>query len=78
MRHKQQGGARCAVVANAVEAFVLKVGVANGQCFVNNENIRAHCRGNAEGEADLHAAGVDANGSVEVVADFGELDDRGH
>ncbi len=75
---EQQGGAGVAVGADALEAFLLEEDVADGERFVDDEDVGAHGGGDGEGEAHLHAAGVGAHGLVEVGADVGEVDDAVH
>ena len=69
---EQQGGALIAELANPGEAFVLEVGVADRQGFIDDQDVGADGGGDAEGEADLHSAGVGTNRLVDVVADFGK------
>ena len=76
--HDQQRGAGLAEVADAIEAFVLEVGVAHRQRLVDDQDVRSPCRGYAKGQAHLHAAGVGANLMVHGFADFGKALDFGH
>ena len=72
---------RCALfaeLADAVEALVLEVGIAHRERLVNDQHIRPMRGSDAEGQAHLHAAGVNAHRLVDVVADFGEGFDLGH
>ena len=74
----QQCGARLAKLSNAVSTFVLKVGIAHGKGFVDDQNIGAARRGDTEGQAHLHTAGVDPDRLIDVVADFREGFDFRH
>ncbi len=74
----QQRGAGVAVFADALEALVDEVGVAHRQRFVDDQQVRPHRGGDAEGHAHLHAAGIGAHRLVEVLTDLGEALDVGH
>ena len=78
MRHEQQGGPRFLELADAFEAFVLEVGIANRQGLIDDEDVGTQRRGDAEGQTHLHAAGVHADGLIDVVADFGKGFNLGH
>src|SRR3546814_1148268 len=69
---QQQGCAPPAEFAYAVEAFMLKISVADRQRFIHNQNIGANRRGDAKCQAHLHAAGVHAHGLVDVIVDLGK------
>ncbi|MCY1436243.1 hypothetical protein D9M71_523610 [compost metagenome] len=78
MGHDQQRGAGLAEVADAIEAFVLEVGVAHRQRFVDDQDIRPPRGGHAERQTHLHAAGIGAHRMVDGLADFGEALDFRH
>ncbi len=75
MRHEQQRGACSAVLADALHALVLKVGIADGQCLIDDQHVGPHCGRHAERESHLHAGGVAAQRLIEGVGQLGEIDD---
>ena len=60
------------------DALVLEIGIADRQRLVDDQHVGTHRGGDAERQPDLHAARVDAQRLVEVVADLGEGLDRRH
>ena len=73
---EQQGRA---VVEHALDALVageLKARVADGQRFVEDEDLRLDRRRHGEGEAHVHAARVDLHRLIDELADVGEARDR--
>ena len=56
-------------------ALELEAGVADGEGFVDDEDIGVDMRADGEREADGHAAGVGADGLVDEFADAGVVDD---
>jgi len=66
------------VALEGSEIFVtllLEGGVADGEDFVEQENIAFGANGDGEGEADLHAGGVIFELLVHKFAEFGKIND---
>ena len=78
MRNDQQSRTGFPEVADAVEALVLEVRIADRERFVDDQDVGPHCGGDAEGQAHLHAARVHPHRLVDVLADLGEGLDLGH
>ena len=74
----QQGGAGLAETADALEALVLEIGIANRQGLVDDQDVRPPGSRHAERQAHLHAAGVGAHRLLDGLADFGEGLDLRH
>ena len=55
MGDEEDGGARLLEMADAAEALVLEIGVADRERFVDDKDVRPHRRGNREGEPGHHA-----------------------
>lgn len=68
----QQGGAGLAETADALEALVLEIGIADRQGLVDDQDVRPPGSRHAERQAHLHAAGVGAHRLLDGLADFGE------
>ena len=64
-------------IVHFAEALFLELGIADGEDFIDNEDIGIEVSGHGEGEADIHAAGVAFDRGIEEFFDFGELDDFG-
>src|SRR5262249_34937662 len=62
-------------LAHASETFALKRHVADGQDFVDDQDLRFQMSGDGKGEADVHAARVAFHRRIEKGADLGELED---
>src|SRR5207253_9719228 len=62
-------------VAHLAEAFLLELGVPDGEHLVDEQDLRLQVRGYREREPYLHAARVALHGGVEKAPDAGELDD---
>ena len=62
-------------VAHLAEAFLLKLGVADRQHFIDDQDFRVEVRGDGEREAHVHAAAVALDRRIEELLDFGEGDD---
>src|SRR2546430_13383382 len=75
MGDEDNGAAGAGDVAHSAEAFFLKVDVADGEDFVDEEDFRLEMGGNGESQADVHAGGVVLDGSVNEFFEFGEGDD---
>ena len=75
VRHEHEGGPLCQHRAHPVEALLLEPGIADGQYFVYEQDVRLEERGDGEPQAHLHARGVVLDLSVDRVPDLGELDD---
>ena len=57
------------------QAFLLKLGVADREHLIDNENFGLEVRGDREGEADIHAAAVTFDRCVEKFLGLGKGDD---
>jgi hypothetical protein len=57
------------------QATPLEFGVADGQHFVDDQNLGIEMRCDGEGETDLHAAGVTLDRRIDEPVDAGEFDD---
>src|SRR5207248_7624159 len=75
MGDEDNGAAGAGDVAHSAEAFFLKVDVADGEDFVDQEDFRLEMCGDGESQADVHAGGVVLDGSVNEFFEFGEGDD---
>ena len=73
--HQHDGDALAAQLVDVVEAAALEALVADRDHLVEQEDLRVHVDGDREPEPHLHAAGVDAHGRVDELADVGEVDD---
>src|SRR5205085_9247615 len=63
---------------NPANTPLLEEEVANGQRFVDDENIRIHMDGHREGEPDKHSAGICPDGAVHELTNLCKLFDRGN
>src|SRR5437660_11696241 len=77
MGDEDNGAAGAGDVAHSAEAFFLKVDVADGEDFVDEEDFRLEMGGDGESQADVHAGGVVLDGSVNEFFEFGEGHDFG-
>ncbi len=57
---------------DGARAFELEAGVADGERFVDDEDVGLHVGGDGEGEAHDHAAAVRFDRLIEEVTDLGE------
>ena len=67
-----------AILGDAVDvalALLAKGGVADREHFVEDQDVRLQERGDREGEAHIHAAGVALDRRVDEALDAGEIDD---
>jgi hypothetical protein len=62
-------------VLHFAEALFLELGIAHGEHLINDEDLRLQVRGDGEGEADVHAAGVMLDRRVEEHLGFRKGDD---
>ena len=62
-------------VLHLAEALLLELGVADGEHLVDDQDLRLEVRGDGEGQAHVHAAGVALDRRVEELLDLGEGDD---
>ena len=74
---EEDGHAFGAEFMHLSHAALAEVDVADGECFVDEEDLRVDVDGDGEGEADGHAAGVGFDGLIDEVADFSEGFDFG-
>ena len=75
MADKQHGSSCAGDFGHFAKAFFLKLGVADRQDFVDNENLGLEMGGDGEGEAHIHAARIALDRRIEESLDFGEGDD---
>ena len=78
MRDKQQGGALCLELANALVALVLEVSVAYGQCFINDEDVGLDSSGCGKCQTHQHATGINAHRLMQCIANFSKGHDVVH
>src|SRR5277367_5851574 len=57
------------------KAFLLKLGIADRQHLVDNQNFRLQMRGNGKCKSNVHAGGVPLDGRIEKPFHVGEGDD---
>ena len=62
-------------LAHLAQAFLLKLGVADRQHLVDDQDLRLQMRRDREGEPHIHAAGIALDRRVEELLDLGEGDD---
>ena len=72
---EEQGEAVVEHAAHAGHAFGLEQGVADGEGFVDDEDVGVDVDDDGKGQADVHAAGVGFDGLVDKRADVGKGDD---
>ena len=75
MADEQQCEAVVEHAAHAGHAFGLEQGVADGEGFVDDEDVGVDVDDDGKGQADVHAAGVGFDGLVDKRADVGKGDD---
>jgi hypothetical protein len=75
VRHEEEGGALALELADPARRFVLEVRVADGERFVDDQDVGAHGGRRAEGEAHLHPRRIGAHRRVHVVAELREVAD---
>src|SRR5690606_40880432 len=59
---------------HAADTFPLEIGIAYGQHFVHDEDLRIEVCGHGETQAHLHTAAVALDGRIDVVLDAAEID----
>src|SRR5258708_23997026 len=59
-------------IAHLAEAFFLEIHVADGQDFIDEENLRLEVSSDSKGQADIHAGGVVLYGGVNEFFELGE------
>src|SRR5260370_15625040 len=62
-------------LGHLAEAFLLEFGVADGENFVNDEDLGLEMRSDGKAEAHRHARGIALDRRVEEFLDLGESDD---
>lgn len=77
MGNEKDGGAGGLHRFEAAHALVGEAGIADGEGLINDQGFRALVDGGREGEADIHAGGVFADGAIKELAEFGEVFDGG-
>ena len=75
MGHKDDSAAEVAILRELLQALALEVAVTNGEDFIHEEDVAVGVDGDAEGEADLHAATVVLEFLVDEALQLGEGDD---
>ncbi len=75
MTHKKDSSTPFGHFSHLSQAFSLELRVSHRQHFVHNKNLRLQMRGDGEGQADVHAAGVALDRGVEELFDLGKGDD---
>src|ERR1700693_395083 len=61
--------------AHFAQTLFLELDIADGEHFIDEQDFRLEVGGDSKGEADIHAAGVVFDGSVDEILEFGESDD---
>ena len=64
-------------LADLFQAFFPELFIAHGKGLIDDEDLRMDVRVDGKAQTGLHAAGIGADGLVDVLADVGELDDLG-
>ena len=62
-------------IAHLAQTLVLKGEIADRQHLINEQDFGLQMGRDGEGQAEIHAAGVVLDGSVDELVDFGECDD---
>ena len=57
------------------QAFLLKLGIAHGQHFIDNKDLRFKMGRNGESQANVHSARVTLDRRIKEFIDIGEGDD---
>jgi len=78
MADDEQGRAQLLEFPDTVEALVLKIGIADRQRLVDDQDVGALRCGDAEGQAHLHAGGIHAYRLVDVLANVRKRFDLRH
>src|SRR4051812_24082923 len=76
MRHEYD---RCATTTEFFEPLVtllLERSVANGENFINDQNVRFNMRRDGESEARVHSRGIPLHRRIDELANPREIDDR--
>jgi hypothetical protein len=71
----ENGAALIANFVDFVHALGLELLIADGEYFVDDQNLGLKVYGDTEGEAEHHAIGIGAEGLVDEVVQFRKLDD---
>src|ERR1043166_9800557 len=72
---EQHGSTAFGDFAHFAEAFLLKLCVAHGQDFVNDQNLGFEMRGDGKRKPNIHAAAVAFDGCIKEFFDLGKSDD---
>src|SRR6266513_5940626 len=72
MRDEHDGASGAGDIAHLAEAFFLEIHVADGQDFIDKENLRLEVSSDSEGQTDIHAGGVVLYGGVNEFFELGE------
>src|SRR5882757_2036081 len=72
MRDEDDRASGAGDIAHLAEALFLEIYVADGQDFIDEENLRLEVSSDSEGQADVHAGGVVLYGGVNEFVEFGE------
>ena len=75
MRDHEDGRAVPAELVHAMIALRLEEDVADGQCLIDDEDLRVHRDVECEGKADEHTGGVALDRLVHEIANVREVED---
>ncbi len=78
MRNDQKTCSQLAKFPNSLEALVLKIRIANSQCFVHDKDVGSKGSSHGERYTQLHSARVGAHRLIEVLTNLGEFLDRAY
>ena len=73
MRHQQDRGAAVAQLAQAPVALLLKPCIADGEHFIDQQDVGVLARRAGKGQAERHSRGVGVQRPIKELADLGEL-----
>ena len=75
MADEQDRASAARDLGHLAEAFLLKLGIADRQHLVDDQNLGLQMRRDREGEPNIHAAGVALDRRIEKFLDLGKGDD---
>ena len=62
-------------ILHFAEAFFLELNIADGEHFVDDENLGFQVSGDSEGESDVHAGAIAFHRGIDIAFAAGEIDD---
>ncbi len=74
MADEDNGAALTRHLVHLAQAFLLELGIADGENLIHDEDFRLHVGGDGEGEPYIHAAGIVFDRGIEEFADPGKFD----